>query len=365
MSHCVLVRFRHLFTYIALGSGMDMVLQPAPTPDCDFVGESQMHVLITGGAGFIGSHLAELCLAQGAHVSVIDDLSTGRIENVKPLLQHSEFTFVRETVLNEAVLDRLVADADVVVHLAAAVGVKLIVDHPVQSVEVNIQGTHNVLKCAARYRSAVLVASSSEVYGKGVNIPFSESDDILLGPSTVTRWSYAASKMVDEFLTLGYVQEFDLPAIVVRLFNTVGPRQTGAYGMVIPRLMSQALRGESLTVYGDGSQRRCFCDVRDVARALAGLVTEPRAIGHVLNVGGSEETSIDALAHRVLAMTGSNSTIRYIPYSEAYNANFEDIRRRVPDTTRIHQLIGWQPRIPLDTILVDIRDAMIDQPATG
>ncbi|MGH2484508.1 MAG: NAD-dependent epimerase/dehydratase family protein, partial [Ktedonobacterales bacterium] len=253
---------------------------------------------------------------------------------------------------------RALEGVDRLVHLAAAVGVKMIVDDPVHGIVVNVQGTHNVLKSAGRYNPKVIVASSSEVYGKGVKIPFTESDDILLGPSSVNRWSYAASKMVDEFLALGYARQYGVPAIVVRLFNTVGPRQTGAYGMVIPRLTTQALRGEPLTIYGDGAQQRCFCDVRDVARALLGLAAEPRAVGQVFNVGGREEVSIAELAARILAVTESASNLTYVPYAEAYNADFEDIRRRVPNIARIEGLIGWTPRIPLDTILKDVRDSL-------
>lgn len=315
-----------------------------------------MRYLITGGAGFIGSHLTELCLLQHDAVTIIDDMSTGKVENILPFLARPRISLVRETVLHESVLDGLVRDADVVVHLAAAVGVKYIVDHPVLGIDTNVQGTHNVLKSAARYGKKVLVASSSEVYGKGVHIPFNESDDILLGPSTVSRWSYAASKLVDEFLALGYAQEYNLPVVVVRLFNTVGPRQTGAYGMVIPRLTRQALQGEVLTVYGDGTQQRCFCDGRDVARAIVALIKEPRAVGNVFNVGGTEEISIEALAQRVVAITRSKSAIKHVPYGDVYGTAFEDIRRRVPDTSRIRNLVGWVPEIALDTTLSDVRD---------
>lgn len=317
-----------------------------------------MRYLITGGAGFIGSHLAERCLAQGDVVSILDDLSTGKIANIRPFLNRPGVCFVQETILNEHVLDGLIREADVVIHLAAAVGVKYIVDHPVLGIDINVQGSHNVLKSAARYGKKVVVASSSEIYGKGVRIPFSESDDILLGPATVNRWSYAASKLVDEFLALGYAQERGLPVVVVRLFNTVGPRQTGAYGMVIPRLTGQALRGEPLTVYGDGSQQRCFCDVRDVARAIVALVHEPRAEGKIFNIGGTEEVSIAELAQRILAITGSHSVIKYVPYSDVYDTNFEDIRRRVPDITRIRGLVDWVPEINLDTTLANVRDAL-------
>lgn len=317
-----------------------------------------MRYLITGGAGFIGSHLTELCLSQHNAVTILDDLSTGRVENVRAHLDHPDVRLVRDTILNEPVVDALVREADVVVHLAAAVGVKAIVDHPVAGIETNVQGTHTMLKCAARYGTKVLVASSSEVYGKGVHVPFGESDDIQLGPSSVNRWSYAASKLVDEFLALGYAQEHGLPVVIVRLFNTVGPHQTGAYGMVIPRLTAQALRGEPLTVYGDGSQQRCFCDVRDVARALLALLHEPNAQGQVFNVGGTEEVSIEQLAQRIRAVTGSQSAIMHIPYAEVYGRDFEDIRRRAPDIARIRNLVQWQPEIPLDTTLADVRDTL-------
>jgi UDP-glucose 4-epimerase len=315
--------------------------------------------LITGGGGFIGSHLAESYLSGRDAVTIIDDFSTGRVDNIRSLLEHPDLSVVNDSILDEHLLDRLVDQADVVVHLAAAVGVKYIVDHPVRGITVNIHGTHNVLKCAARYGTKVVIASSSEVYGKGVRIPFSESDDILLGPSTVNRWSYAASKLVDEFLALGYAQEYGVPVVVARLFNTVGPRQTGAYGMVIPRLTGQALRGEPLTVYGDGSQRRCFCHVRDVARALLALASEPEAVGQVFNVGGTEEVSIATLAQRILEATQSRSAIEYVSYADAYGANFEDIQRRVPDITRITSVVGWRPEVALDQILFDVRDDLL------
>ncbi len=317
-----------------------------------------MHYLITGGAGFIGSHLAEALLADGHQVTIIDDLSTGRFENIAHLRGRPGFRFAIDTIMNEVVLDRLASECDAIFHLAAAVGVDLIVRRPVHTIQANIMGTEAVLRAAARYRVPVLIASTSEVYGKGVRIPFREDDDVLLGPTCRSRWSYAASKMVDEFLGLAYQRELGLPVVIVRLFNTVGPRQTGRYGMVVPRFVKQALHGEPITVYGDGQQSRCFCDVADVVRALEGLIEHPEAAGRVFNVGSTEEVTIEELAHRVKAVTGSDSPIVYVPYEQAYAPGFEDMRRRVPDISRIRSLLGWTPRIPLDETLARVRDAM-------
>lgn len=310
-----------------------------------------VHFLITGGAGFIGSHLADLLLAQGHHVTALDDLSTGRVDNIAHLLEHDRFQLVRASVSDEVVLDRLASQAQVVIHLAAAVGVKLVVDQPVRTIETNIMGTESVLKVALRYGCRVLIASTSEVYGKGSKIPFSEEDDVLLGPTSRSRWAYAASKMVDEFLGLAYWQQYGLEVVLFRLFNTVGPRQTGRYGMVIPRFVRQALAGEPITVYGDGTQQRCFCDARDAVKAIASLAFHPKAPGQVFNIGGNHEISMMQLASRICELTGSSSSLQLIPYSEAYAPGFEDMQRRVPDTTRIHQLVGWQPQISLDDIL--------------
>ncbi|MBM3130895.1 MAG: SDR family NAD(P)-dependent oxidoreductase [Chloroflexi bacterium] len=321
-----------------------------------------MNCLITGGAGFIGSHLAELFLARGARVSVIDNLSTGRVANIAHLLDNPNFHFARADITDEVVLDRLASQCDLIVHLAAAVGVKLIVEHPVHTIETNVMGTEAVLKAALRYRCRVLIASTSEVYGKGSRIPFREDDDVLLGATRHSRWAYAASKMVDEFLGLAYQREYDLPVTLFRLFNTVGPRQTGRYGMVIPRLVKQALRNEPLTVYGDGTQRRCFCDVRDAIRAIAGLAEHPEVSGQVFNIGGTEETTIQGLAERVLAITASSARIIHIPYSEAYAPGFEDMLRRVPDITRVGALIGWSPSITLDETLASVRDHFRSSP---
>ena len=310
-----------------------------------------MRFLITGGAGFIGSHLTDALLAAGHEVTVLDDLSTGRFENIEPLVGRPGFRFAIDAIANAVVLDRLVSECQVIIHLAAAVGVQLIVEHPVHTIETNVMGTEAVLQAAARYRAKVLIASTSEVYGKGSRVPFQEDDDVVLGPTNKSRWAYAASKMVDEFLALAYYRERDLPVIVARLFNTVGPRQTGRYGMVIPRFLTQALRGQPITVYGDGAQSRCFCDVSDVVVALLGLALHPDAIGRVYNVGSSEEVTILELAHRVKTVTHSASPIQLIPYDQAYAPGFEDMRRRVPDTTRVRKLLGWDPCVPLDEIL--------------
>jgi UDP-glucose 4-epimerase len=307
--------------------------------------------LITGGAGFIGGHLAEALLAAGHEVTVLDDLSTGRFENIEPLVGKPGFRFAIDAIANAVVLDRLVSECQVIVHLAAAVGVQLIVEHPVHTIATNVMGTEAVLQAAARYRAKVLVASTSEVYGKGSRVPFREDDDVVLGPTNKSRWAYAASKMVDEFLALAYYRERDLPVIVARLFNTVGPRQTGRYGMVIPRFLTQALRGQPITVYGDGAQSRCFCDVSDVVVALVGLALHPDAVGRVYNVGSNEEVTILELAHRVRSVTHSASPIQLIPYDQAYAPGFEDMRRRVPDTTRVRNLLGWEPLVSLDDIL--------------
>jgi nucleoside-diphosphate-sugar epimerase len=310
-----------------------------------------MRYLITGGAGFIGGHLCELLLSQGHRVVAIDNLSTGRADNIAHLRPLPHFQFVHETIGNAQVLDRLTSESDVVVHLAAAVGVQLIVQDPVHTIQTNIMGTEAVLVAAQRYNCKVLIASTSEVYGKGVRVPFREDDDRLMGPTTRSRWAYATSKAVDEFLGLAYHSQYGLPVVVMRLFNTVGPRQTGRYGMVVPRFVRQALKGEPLTVYGDGSQSRCFSDVADVTRAIAQLAEEREAVGQVFNVGSTEEVTIRELAERVIALTGSSSAISYVPYEEAYAPGFEDMQRRVPSIERIHRLIGYAPRFTLDETL--------------
>ncbi len=313
-----------------------------------------MRALITGGAGFIGSHLSEVLLAEGHSVMVVDDLSTGRFENIKPLTTTPNFKFAIETITNETVMDRLVSECDIIFHLAAAVGVELIVQSPVRTIETNIMGSEMVLRTARRYGKKVLIASTSELYGKSESIPFKEDADSVFGPTIRSRWSYAVSKAVDEFLALAYYQEKNLPVVIFRLFNTIGPRQRGRYGMVVPRFVRQALAGDALTVYDDGKQSRCFCNVQDVVRGIVGLAAKPEAEGQVYNIGSNEEVSILELARRVKARTDSKSEIILVPYEEAHAAGFEDMRRRVPDTTKINHLIGWKPTIPLDQTLDQI-----------
>jgi UDP-glucose 4-epimerase len=317
-----------------------------------------MKVLITGGAGFIGSHLSESLINQGHQVLAIDNLSTGQMCNIQHLLGNSNFHFARASIMDEVVLDRLSSQVNTIIHLAAAVGVKLIVEDPVHTIETNVMGTEAVLKAALRYGCRVLIASTSEVYGKGNKAPFNEDDDSFLGPTVKSRWSYAASKMVDEFLGIAYCRQYGLPVVIVRLFNTVGPRQTGQYGMVIPRFMVQALMGDPITVYGDGSQSRCFCYVSDVVRAIIGLLTHGEAPGQVFNIGSQEEVTISELAKRVKEVTESSSKIVCIPYSDAYAAGFEDLPRRVPDITRIHRLLDWKPEISLMEILQRVKNHM-------
>ena len=308
-------------------------------------------ILITGGAGFIGSHLSELLINKGHSVVAIDNLSTGRLENIQGLSSLPKFQFVRENILNTQVLDRLASQADIIIHLAAAVGVKLIVEEPVHTLHTNIFGSEAVLNAANRYNCKVLLASTSEVYGKGVKVPFQEDDDRLIGPTTHSRWAYATSKAVDEFMGLAYHSQFGLPVIIMRFFNTVGPRQTGRYGMVVPRFVRWALRDEPLQVYGDGQQTRCFADVADVVLAVAQLAEHPNAVGQVFNIGATQEISIHRLAERVIALTNSRSEIVLVPYEQAYAPGFEDMRRRAPDLSKIHQLIGYAPRCSLDEIL--------------
>jgi len=317
-------------------------------------------VLVTGGAGFIGSHLTDLLLSKGYRVLAIDNLSTGRMENIAHLAGNPGFHFVRANIQDEVVLDRLTSQAQVVVHLAAAVGVKLIVERPVFTIETNVVGTELVLKSALRYGCRTLIASTSEVYGKGARLPFAEEDDVLLGSTGKSRWAYAASKMIDEFLGLAYHSEFGLPVVPFRLFNTVGPRQTGHYGMVVPRFVAAAIAGEPLQVYGDGQQQRCFCDVDDVIRGILGLIEHPQAPGRVYNIGATEEVSILQLAERAKKVTGSNSRIEFIPYSQAYAPGFEDMMRRVPDTTRLRELVGWEAKLDLDAILGRVHRYMLD-----
>lgn len=310
-----------------------------------------MRALITGGAGFIGSHLSETLLAAGHEVFVLDDLSTGSFDNIAHLKGRAGFHYTIDTVMNEPLVAELVDQCDVVYHLAAAVGVRLIVESPVRTIETNVHGTEVVLKLAAKKRRLVVIASTSEVYGKSEAVPFREDGDIALGATLKHRWAYACSKAIDEFLALAYWKEKRLPVIIVRLFNTVGPRQTGRYGMVVPNFVRQALDGEPITVFGDGTQTRCFTFVGDVVGALAAIVAEPAAIGDVFNLGNTEEISIGQLAARVKTLVGSASPIVTIPYDQAYESGFEDMPRRVPDISKIRHLIGYAPQVSLDETL--------------
>ena len=313
---------------------------------------------ITGGAGFIGSHLAETLLAAGYEVTILDDLSTGSIDNVAHLQGRPGFRAVFDTITNEPKLAELVDWSDVTFHLAAAVGVQLIVEQPVRTIETNVHGTEVVLKHASKKKKLVVIASTSEVYGKSEAVPFREDADLVLGPTPKHRWAYACSKAIDEFLALAYWKERKLPVIIVRFFNTVGPRQTGRYGMVIPRFVQQALTGQPLTVFGDGTQSRAFTHVSDVVSALTRLIKEPKAVGEVINLGNTEEVTILRLAERVRELAGSSSAITFIPYDEAYESGFEDMPRRVPDLTKARTLIGYEPRHSLTDILVQVIEHM-------
>lgn len=307
--------------------------------------------LITGGSGFIGSHLADALLARGDEVLVLDDLSTGRLQNLDGALASDRCTFVQGSVLDELAVDKAVSSCDVVVHLAAAVGVKLIVEQRLSSLVTNIRGSENVIEAAHRYRRKILLASTSEIYGKNPASPLAETSDSVLGSPTVARWAYSTAKAVDEILAYAYHEERGLPTLVVRLFNTVGPRQSPAYGMVIPRLVRQALAGQPLTVYGDGTQTRCFCHVADVVTALVALLDREEAVGEVYNVGSDEEISMADLAGRIIAACDSDSAVQFVPYEQAYERGFEDMARRVPDTAKLRALCGWAPRHRLADIL--------------
>jgi len=313
-----------------------------------------MRILITGGAGFIGSHLAESLLAAGHEVFVLDDLSTGCIDNIAHFKGHARFHYTIDTVFNEQLVAELVDRAGVIFHLAAAVGVKLIVQEPVHTLETNVHGTEVILRHAAKKKKLVFIASTSEVYGKSTDVPFRETADLVLGATTRHRWAYACSKALDEFLALAHWKERKLPVIIARFFNTVGPRQTGQYGMVVPTFVRQALAGEAITVFGDGSQSRSFTYVGDVVDALQKLMIEPRAVGEVFNIGNTEEVTILELARRVKAITGSASPIVTIPYDQAYEAGFEDMPRRVPDLSKIEQLIAYRPAVGLDEIITRV-----------
>jgi UDP-glucose 4-epimerase len=315
-----------------------------------------VRALITGGAGFIGSHLSDALLDRGHQALVLDNLSTGSIDNIAHLKGRPGFEYFIDSVDNEPLLAELIDRSDVVFHFAAAVGVKLIVEQPVHTIETNVHGTEVVLKHANKKKKLVVLASTSEVYGKSNDVPFREDSDLVLGPTPKHRWAYACSKAIDEFLALAYWKERKLPVIIVRFFNTVGPRQTGRYGMVIPNFVRQALAGEPLTVFGDGTQSRSFTHVEDVVGALLKLVAEPAAVGQVINIGNTQEVTIQELAERVRKLACSQSPIRFIPYDEAYEAGFEDMPRRVPDLTKIKALIGYEPRRALDDILVHVID---------
>jgi len=315
-----------------------------------------MNYFITGGAGFIGSHLAEKLLSNGEIVSIIDDLSTGSIDNIEDLKSNVNFEYKIDSIMNEHLLAELIDKADVVFHLAAAVGVKLIVESPVRTIETNIQGTELVLKMASKKKKKIIIASTSEVYGKGTCMPFKETGDLVFGPTTKGRWSYACSKAIDEFLGLAYYKEKKVPVTIVRLFNTVGPRQTGMYGMVIPTFVKQALLNHPITVYGDGQQTRCFTYVGDVVDALVKTSRNPKAVGEIFNIGSTEEISIKELAELVKSMTKSNSEIVYIPYDKAYEEGFEDMQKRIPDLSKIREFIGYKPTTNLKGILEKVID---------
>ena len=319
-----------------------------------------MKVLITGGAGFIGSHLAERCLREGYPVSIIDDLSTGSFENVAHLKEHPKFSYTIDTVFNAPVVAELVDCCDVVFHLAAAVGVRLIVESPVHTIETNVHGTEVVLRAAAKKKKRVIIASTSEVYGKSTKVPFCEDDDLVMGATTKGRWSYACSKALDEFLGLAYHKEKHVPVTIVRMFNTVGPRQTGRYGMVLPTFARQALLNQPITVYGDGNQSRCFGYVLDVIEALIRIATSDHIVGEVINIGNNQEISINALASLVRSRLHSESEIVHVPYERVYGPGFEDMSRRVPSLVKIERLIGYRPATPLEDIVDAVATEMRD-----
>lgn len=313
-----------------------------------------MKILITGGAGFVGSHLADKFIGQGHEITVIDDLSTGRYANVEHLEGNPNFRLIIDTVLNAELMEELIRETDRVFHMASAVGVRLIMEQPVKTIETIFHGTDVVLRYCSRYRKRVLIPSTSEVYGKGASIPFREEDDLLTGATDKHRWAYACAKTLDEFLALAHWKETRLPVVVVRLFNTVGPRQTGQYGMVVPRFVHSAMKDEPITVFGDGTQQRCFGHVLDVVEGLSKLLESPQCFGQVINLGNDEEVSILGLAEKAIELTGSKSEVRYIPYEEAYGDGFEDMRRRVPGLEKAKKLIGYQPTRSLENIINDV-----------
>ncbi len=319
-----------------------------------------MRALITGGAGFIGSHLADRLLSRGDEVLILDDLSTGSVENIRHLKAHERFHYFFDSIQNRPLLAELIDESDVVFHLAAAVGVRLIVESPVRTIETNVNGTQLVLEAACKKKKLVFAASTSEVYGKSEHVPFHEDADLVLGPTTIGRWSYAASKALDEFLALSYWKEKKQPVVIARLFNTVGPRQTGRYGMVLPNFVRQALEGSPIRVFGTGQQSRCFCDVSDSIEAILRLVTTSKAVGEVVNVGSDQEVTIEGLAHRVKEAARSSSSVEFVPYDQAYEPGFEDMPRRVPALGKLERLTGFRPAIQLDAIV----DRVIDYQTT-
>lgn len=312
------------------------------------------HMLITGGAGFVGSFLAEELLERGHSVSAVDNLSTGKLENIAHLRGNSDFEFITGDIMDEGLMDTLIGRCERIFHLAAAVGVKLIIERPVETIETNIMGTEIIYKLANKHKKKVIIASTSEVYGKNDEIPFSETDDSVYGPTVKSRWSYACSKAIDEFLGLAYFHEKKLPIVIVRLFNTIGPRQTGRYGMVVPTFVQQALLGHSITVFGDGNQTRCFANVKDVVWAMTELSEKEEAVGQVFNIGTDELISIKGLADKVKKLTGSNSKISFVPYDEAYETGFEDMNQRMPDISKVRKMIGYNPKFSLDQTINQI-----------
>lgn len=310
-----------------------------------------MKILITGGAGFIGSHLSEELLKQGHQVTIIDNLSTGRFSNITHLQNDPNFKYIIGTILDKKVMEGLIAENDLIYHLAAAVGVKYIIDNPLLSLQTNILGTENVLEFSNKYKKKVLITSTSEIYGKSNSIPFNEEDDRILGSTSISRWGYSCSKAIDEFFALAYYREKKLPVVIVRCFNTVGPRQTGQYGMVLPKFVKAALMNHPITIFGDGKQSRCFADVADVVNGMIKLMNEPKAEGGIFNIGNTEEITIEDLANKIKQMTKSKSKIDYIPYTDAYEEGFEDMRRRVPDINKIYETIGYAPKYNLENII--------------
>ncbi|MBX3243393.1 MAG: GDP-mannose 4,6-dehydratase [Acidobacteria bacterium] len=321
-----------------------------------------MKILITGGAGFVGSHLADKLIGEGHEITVIDNLSTGRYSNIAHLEDKPGFRLIIDTVLNARLMEELIRESDRVYHMASAVGVKLIMEKPVSTIETIFRGTDVVLDFCSRYRKRVLIPSTSEVYGKGISVPFKEEDDLLTGSTDKHRWAYACAKTLDEFLALAHWKETRLPVVVVRLFNTVGPRQTGQYGMVVPRFVNAAINNEPITIFGDGTQSRCFGHVLDVVDGLSKLLDTPECFGQVINLGNDQECSINELAEKSVAMTGSSSELKYIPYEEAYGDGFEDMRRRVPSLEKAKRLIGYQPTRTLDNIINDVMDEFRKKP---